>query len=809
MKRLFFTVLMALVVACFPLVSQAKKVTIIRDNYGIPHIYGHSLDEVFYGYGYALAQDRLFQLEILRRSYYGRIAEIYGEKFVKFDTAMRTNNLTREEINRQMYTLLEPDHIVAIKAMAEGINRYIEEAMKNRQRLLPREFIQHGFTPTRWTGTDISAVFLSVMGIFMDISREQKNLGVLKEFINLHGEQTGKEIFSDWAWVNDPGAYTTISGKGASLFSERNRASRNLAVYVTALTEESKQVSLFRQEVLGDIGSGGFSYCVVVDGEKSATGNPILMGGPQFGFQAPSALHEVGLHGGGLDVVGSTLVGYPFIMFGHTATTAFSSTAGLNNIVDHYEEKLNPANKYQYWYKGEWRDMEKREEIIKVKGGQDVKVTLYRTVHGPVFARGDQVAYSKRLSCREDYLLGLVSFFEVMRAKTVDEFRKAAQIGTLTINQFYADSSGNIAYFHQGKNPIRPAGVDPRLPTPGTGEYEWIGFVPRADNPFVANPAQGYIINWNNKPSPNWPNGDISSGFGSSAAWGEENRAQWIDHLLNRREKITVNDMKWVIRQINDGNLWAFSFKKYLIDAIDRVGGENPELAEAKRLLLQWNNLWEDQDENGFYDSPGLVIFQAWWEKVIKNTFEDEFGKYYKSLISGYGPFSWNKRKRYSGHPLFMRALKGKDAALPLSRDYFAPKGRDRVLVDSLAQAINELKGHFKGLAMAEWGNRTIKVKVPIRPTTLLRIPSSAGPSLTMPFMERGTENHIVELAREGAMGINVTPLGASGFVDAEGKVGKHFSDQLNLFVNWQYKPMLFNRDEVEQVAESRTTLTF
>ncbi|MBW1972746.1 MAG: penicillin acylase family protein, partial [Deltaproteobacteria bacterium] len=372
-----------------------------------------------------------------------------------------------------------------------------------------------------------------------------------------------------------------------------------------------------------------------------------------------------------------------------------------------------------------------------------------------------------------------------------------------------ADSNGNIAYFHQGKNPIRPVGLDVSLPTPGTGEYEWLGFIPRDKNPFVKNPKQGYIVNWNNKPATNWPNGDISSGFGSSAAWGEENRVLWIDYLLKKKEKFSVDDMKWIIKEINDENIWAFSFKKYLIDAIDHVGGNDPLLKEAKKVLIDWDNHFRDKDNNGYYDSAGLVIFQAWWQNVIKNTFEDEFGKYYKYLISGYGPFKWNKRKRYTGHPIFLRALKGKDAVMPLSKDYFAPKGRDKVLVDSLLDAINQLKKDFKDKKISKWGNSIIKVSERIPPTTLLRIPASVGPSLSMPIMERGTENHIVELTKQGAKGINVTPLGESGFVKANGTVNKHFDDQLKLFVNWQYKPMLFDKEEIEKVAESRKTIEF
>jgi penicillin amidase len=788
--------------------AHAGQVTIFRDNYGIPQIFGKTIEEVFYGYGYALAQDRLFQMEILRRSYYGMTAEIYGTKMKPFDIAMRTNNLTRSEIDSQMETHLKAEHKKALSSMAQGMNRYIDEASKDRVNLLPKEFHQYGFAPEKWTPTDLSAVFLSIMGIFMDVSNEHRNLDALKHFIKLHGPQKGKEIFNDWAWINDPGAYTTVPNEITASLSSSSRAGL-LKPRIEKLLEESRITANAREELFGGLSSGGFSYCVVVDSKKSATGHPILMGGPQFMWQSPSALYEVGLHGGGLDVIGSTLVGYPSVMFGHTRRTAFSSTAGLNNIVDHYEEKLNPTNKYQYWYKGVWKDMEKKEEVIKVKGEKDEVVTIYKTVHGPVFAWGEGVAYSKKLSCRDDYLLGMASFYEVMKAKSVQEFRKAAEIGSMTVNQYYADADGNIAYFHQGKNPIRPPGLDVRIPSPGTGEFEWLGFISRSNNPFVKNPSQGFIVNWNNKPANNWANGDISSGFGSAASWGEENRVQWIEYLIRKKDKISVEDMKEMIREISDGHIWAFSFKKFLIDAIDKEGGDDPDLKEAKRFLMEWDDRWRDNDNNGFYDSPGLIIFQNWWGKALKNTFQDEFGDYAKFVDDGSGPFAWDKRKRYVGQPLFLRALKGDKAAVPLSKDYFEPKGRDKVLVESLKEAISDLKAHFQGAKMAEWGNRTIKADMDIPQTTLLRAPSSLGPALKMPMMERGTENHIVELRKEGAKGVNVTPHGASGFVKADGSVNKHYDDQLKLFNRWEYKPMLFDRKEIEKISESKKVLNF
>ena len=185
------------------------------------------------------------------------------------------------------------------------------------------------------------------------------------------------------------------------------------------------------------------SMCLVLSPRRSTTGKAMLMGGPQFHFQLPSALYEVGLHGAGIEYVGSTLTGYPFIMFGHNRRAAFSSTAGMDNIEDIFAEKLNPTNPRQYWFKGAWRDMEVRTETFRVKdkARPSVKEVTY-TVHGPVFYVDEKnhVAFSKQLSCRENFLQGLASFYELMRAETVPAFEKAAQLSDMSINYFLANN---------------------------------------------------------------------------------------------------------------------------------------------------------------------------------------------------------------------------------------------------------------------------------------------------------------------------------------------------------------------------------
>ena len=168
-------------------------------------------------------------------------------------------------------------------------------------------------------------------------------------------------------------------------------------------------------------------------------------------------------------------------MFGHNRRAAFSSTAGADNIEDVFAEQLNPANHRQYLFKGKWKDMEVRPETFVVKGGSPVTVEFLYTVHGPVFYvdEANHVAFSKKLSCREGFLQGIASFFNLMKAETVKDFNKAAMLSDMSINYFFANVDGDIAYYHLGLHPVRAKGVDVRLPTPGTGEFEWRGFIPK------------------------------------------------------------------------------------------------------------------------------------------------------------------------------------------------------------------------------------------------------------------------------------------------------------------------------------------
>ena len=459
---LFFAVCAVLCFTCADSFSGTSPVTIYRDNFGAPHVFAVDLEGLYYGYGYAAAQDRLFQMDMLRRTYCGRVSEVHGAKFLEFDKAMRRDNLTRAQVKDQISGLDRPYPIV-LKSFADGINAYITEAAADPDSKLPLEFKDFGLEPEKWKDEDVAAVFLSVMGVFMDFSRELENLALLDSLIKKHGEKKGKAIFSDLVPGNDPEAYSTIPDAGPRAAPAKKKISDSAPLSVArARLEETKAL----QSAYAELGlplpgeAPSASYAFLVSAKKSASGNALLMGGPQFNFHLPSDLYEVGLHGPGIDVVGSTLTGYPFIMFGQTERTAFSSTAGVDNLTDYFQEKLNPKNPRQYWFMGKWRPMEQRKEIFKVKGEDPKEAMFFYTVHGPVIktdaAKG--VAYSKQLSCKEDYLSGFVSFYELMKAQTPEEFKKAAALSSLSVNVYFADTAGNIGYQTPGRIPIRAKG---------------------------------------------------------------------------------------------------------------------------------------------------------------------------------------------------------------------------------------------------------------------------------------------------------------------------------------------------------------
>ncbi|MEM3891133.1 MAG: penicillin acylase family protein [Nitrososphaerales archaeon] len=786
-------------------------VTIVRDQYGVPHIYSDTAAGLFYGFGYATAEDRLFQLDINRRTVQGRVSELLGSKYLAFDNITRRDTYTKEELAK-MIALLDEEHQSMLRAYAMGINSYIREALSDPVTKMPGEYLRLGVIPEpNWSAEDVLSIMLGFIGqSFMDrffYGVELSNAALYKWLIDRYGDEVGKGMFNDLVWLDDPTSPTTISSSShlTSYTSSTQEKSFSVSdsikhVLNVGKAERDEAESVFRS--LGLPSSMG-SNMWVAGKDKSATGEAMLHGGPQFWWHFPGFLHEVGLHGAGFDAVGAQPVGFPLIMFGHNGYIAWSNTYGVGDLVDVYIEKLNPANPCQYWFNGKWVDMEVRVDILQAKDSSPVKVTYYRTVHGPVFAVDlkEGVAYSRRRAFWGVDVFDWSAWLEVSRAKSVQDAIKTLRNSSYSVNWFFADREGNIGYVHTGRDPIRARGIDPRFPTPGTGEYEWVGFTPFEEWPKVVNPEKGYLVQWNERPSKDYRNNERQSG------WGTAHRVEILDDYLKVRPKVTADDLIALNRFASFQDPMIKHLKPYISSAVRSLRPNDSRLIEAVSLLEAWDGQRVDTNGDGLYDHPGQTIFEAWLPIMLEKTFKDEFGDYFSMLQYNYPEAVGGPTTVPLGVNVLIHALEGPRAGVPPSRDYFNGVDPKVVIVESLERALLQLQTKYGTQDMMKW-KRSINI-LRFGTANVFGVPQSFVSPKDVIFMNRGTQNHFVVLGKDRIQGWNVVPPGQSGFTDLMGKTGAHYSDQIDLYVGFTYKRMLFTKQEVEEAAESKKLLIY
>jgi penicillin amidase len=786
----FFTSIVFLFIATFtstPAV-EAGKVKILRDSYGVPHIYAHNAYGLFYAFGYVAAEDRLFQLEISKRTALGKVAEIYGPDYLEFDMITRRDGYKITELEEQ-YQNLPKNYRRILKGYADGINRFIEEAKSNPSKM-PKEFVDLGIEPSKWTPIEGIAPFIYTYGLqFMDAfvyPAELYNASLLSYLTNEYGEEQGAAMFEDAVWFDDPGAVTTIPEfECARLLANNKNSSSALLkeISMSGLKRVGESVARERVQLGNALNRLGMmtkyaSNMIVVSPRKAFKRSSMLMGGPQFWYTVPGFLMEIGLHGAGFNCVGTTPLGLPFVMFGASKHHTWSSTYGVGNTADVYVETLNPDNPQQYWFNSKWKDMESRTEKFKVKDQADeVEELFYRTVHGPVFFFDleNNIAYSRRRVFEGQDMATWAAYLDSTRAYNLRDFRRAASKIAYSINWFYADKKGNIAYYYLGRYPIRPADLDDRLPTPGSGEYEWKGFLPFRALPSCVNPDQGYLVQWNNRPSAEWRNGDRQS------SWGSVDRVQSIIDLLDAKKKVSFNDLKEVTRLVGLTDTSAKYFKPFICAATKKSDDHRVQIAVA--YLKAWNNLRADDDNDGKYDNVGQTIFESWLPIMMRSTFEDEYGSFLNYSHPLASPTSTTK--------MLFHALEGKQSSLPPSVDYFNGEDPQTLILESLQQALNELENVF-GSDMSQWKKDVVPTQ--FRSVNFKGIPQSFGIEYSIPYQNRGTQNHIVEFSKSSVKGVNINPPGQSGFINSYGELSPHYDDQLDMYADWVYKKMLIGK---------------
>jgi penicillin G amidase len=749
---------------------NGEAVKIYLDEFGIPRIFAETNRGLFESYGYTVAQDRLWQLELNRRAARGRLAEIFGAGTVNADRVARTTGYTDAELDAQ-FAMLTTEEQQIFDAYIGGINRYISELALNPLKL-PFEFHALSFFPQPWTRRDSIAFGAFMVRRFGEIGgRELTNLSLLDSLIASHGPANGFAIFNDVRWINDPDSPVSVPQSGA--FGKRQKpASLNnaqLQIVSPHSLEVSEDDARTTWQALGVPTKLG-SYAWAVSAARSASGFAMLYGGPQMGFSVPEVLHEVQLKGGnGFNVAGMAFAGVPPVLIGRNEHIAWTSTTATGDNLDHYAETTCNAGGGPgsgYVFNGACTPFEVRVETITVRGASPVILTVLRSIHGPVVASSGTTLITQKRSHWQRELESVHAFFGFNRAHNIQQYEAAVKLIPTSHNFIYADKTGNIGYWQAGQIPLRPAGFDARLPFPGNGSAEWPGGT--LPIPTSINPAQGYLANWNNKPSVDYDNAD-------NQIFGKQFRLSDINDRL-ATGIISLEDMRDIpkdIARVKAIGREARFLKPYLLAALADVPSAHPLAGQAKSIIETWDGNAFSHAVTSTTLHSGEVIFSTWLSLMLTNTFADELGV----------------RASEASSNMLIHALDfGLTGAsgVPPSRDYFNGINPKAVMSATFDQTLTLLAA-AQGTNPAAWtGPRgSITFAHPI-----------IGVVASIPNSNRATYGQIVVLGQPKITGESIFTLGQSGFLQlvlpGSFALDPHFLDQLGLFRNFDYKPMRF-----------------
>jgi len=776
--------------------------TIIRDDYGVPHIFADTKEGLGFGAGYAMAQDRLWQADVMRRAATGRLAE-FGLATIAGDTATRTLWYSQRELG-QMYMHWDPgagyEYLKPmIEAYVDGINAYIKEISHNSL-LMPVEYVGSKLTSylEPFTVGDVVALTVLMGWRFGGTGGNEGDLyEALLTLQAMHGATAGGAIWDDLFPLDDAGAPVTIPSESLTALSTEG-TSLDVPDNLSPVLEQAQELWATQEEVFESLGvpTKFGSNAVLISPELSATGNALEMGGPQMGYTMPQIVYELGLHGAGINAVGMAMpCAGPFILIGVSESGAWTSTTGSSDVVDVRILTLNPANPTQYLHNGAWVDMERRNELVYgPKKGTSQDVTCYRSVYGPIISMDLDAGTAVTLHTPffKNEIAGEQGWQLFQAATNIDEFEAAVELVVPNHNFFWADTEGNIGFWHAGRFPVKPAGADRRLPLAGDGTQEWVRVTSQYEIPRYVNPEQGWLTNWNNKPIAGWPYAE------SDVHWGEGHRVEILMSAIPTfaaSGDMTTDTLNTLNQVAGYHSTEGMDFATDLITALSAYvpAHPDPELYAALGYLGAWataeplpvsrvdlvSPAWP-YDANPTYDHAGLTIFNAWFDKIIPEVFggilpEDLMGqlKSYPSLL--------------------IRVFEG----ATLNYNYLGGRDKDQLIVNALQDAIAELKTQYGSSDMSTW-------LTPVRMQNYDAQGALPGGPLH-PYMNRGTYNQIAEMLAEGLPNAkNVIPPGQSGFVAFPGIANPHVGDQVALYASWTYKPIRFTRTAVELVETWR-----
>ncbi|MCZ6828672.1 MAG: penicillin acylase family protein, partial [Gammaproteobacteria bacterium] len=471
---------------------------------------------------------------------------------------------------------------------------------------------------------------------------------------------------------------------------------------------------------------------------------------------------------------------------------------------DVYVEVLNPEDPEQYQHNGGFKHFDSWQETILVRDAAPVTVTARRSVHGMVQQIDGATgrAWTRARAWEGGELDSLMAWVNLARDRSLDAVQQRLANVTTNINFYYMDRDGNLGYTHGGRYPQRVSGQDSRLPTPGTGEWDWPGFRPYEENPSVRNPAQGFIANWNNRPSQDWISSDTWS-----MTWSRAHRVELINQRLSSEQPLSTSEVWQIIRQVSFADVSA----PFLLPALfDAWRGESPSTLEqaALKTLQDWDGDWL-VDTQGDYGAAEALL-ETWLVELLEAVFLDDIGEDFFHLYAATN--NPNKplgasRGVAPGTKALIRNLDRLQAGLS-SADYDFFNGADyrAVIREAFTTSLQQLS-EAQGVAVNAW--RIAAHPMQWKPYNFRGVPQALPDALAeLPgYMNRGSENNLFIATGKGIEAHDVIPPGQSGFVPRTKTANAQFMDQLDLFAQFDHKRVPFTAEAVKRAAVASKTL--
>ncbi len=743
-----------------------EPVDVFYDDFGVPHIYAQNEEDAYYALGYVHAQDRLFQMEMIRRAAGGRLSEILGPDLVKTDKLFRTLGISKFAKEHAEKFLSSDTAAFQRSALAyqKGINQFIKTGK------IPLEFSIIGIPKEEFKPEDIYLAIGFMSFGFAEGLRADPVLEKIKK-------ELGADYLKDLA-VQTPANAVTIKNFSGPV---KNKATDSLISYLS--------------DALGNIpvplwlGSNGWA----IGGERTASGFPILANDTHIGFSQPAVWYEAHIEYPGYKFYGHHLAGIPFGLLGQNDFCGWGLTMFENDDSDFFTEEFNDEGKVKY--KGAWVDVQWRKELINVKDSSAIEITIPVTPHGNVINGINELVNEDQptslwwlLNHETNY--AIQAAYNLNHSKSFADVEHAASLFSAPgLNLMYADKTGNIAWWAVAKLPIRPTHVVSKFFLDGSsGKDEYLGFYDFSKNPHAVNPPWGYVYSANNQP-------DTVEGILYPGYYYPRSRAGRVEELIRENKKWTLDEIKKINLDVTShmhadiaheiGAVLKALHKSELNDIASQLAGWNGEHQADQTTPAVYNNILSHIMRMAMADELTVKAFETLAAtSILKNSYE----QFIKNENSPW----WDDRNTDARETRAMIVENAAHKTISLLTFIAGsnPKswkwGKIHTLTHNHAfNSVKPLRKFFNvGPFEVSGGSEVINnLHYKLDTTGYFRV--EGGPALRKITDFGDPEN-----------GVTITPTGQSGNV-----MSKHYSDQAEMFATGRFRKMLMNREEIKSTS--------